>query len=483
MDIKNAALLSSVSGLVSKGISLLSVVIVARLLTPEEIGVFVIASSLTLIASEIRLIGINAYIIREKELTEEKVRRCIGLAILVSYSFGLILLVCSPFISAYYSNSDLQYLLFFLSVGFFPVPFTAATNAVLTRDYQIKQVLLIQNIGPLLGLLATVGLIIAEFSFYALAIAQAVTATITVITAFLVKPAWMNWFPIFQNLRDVTKIGLYNSGIQMLQKLQTLVPDLVLGRTVGPSFTAIFSRAMGLQIFIQDVLLTGINGIALSYLSRNSNSKASLKSAYLKSTSIINCFVLPPLISAIFLSESLIYVMFGDQWGESVFYAKLLGIWMAIRTLHQMTYPLLLSLHKEKLLFISRVAVFCIFMVGIIFVSWSEPKNIASVFIVVSIVDFWLLIAITKVVLNVGVVDYLRNSSKALLVTLVCGAASFAITKFSFSIMSEWATILVAGIMLPLLWLAMTTITKHILSRVIFELIHQHVFSRIKRIK
>ena len=175
--------------------------------------------------------------------------------------------------------------------------------------------------------------------------------------------------------------------------------------------------------------------------------------------------------------------MFGDQWGESVFYAELLGIWMAIRTLHQMTYPLLLSLHKEKLLFISRVAVFCIFMVGIVFVSWSEPKNIASVFIVVSIVDFWLLIAITKVVLNVGVVDYLRNSSKALLVTLVCGAASFAITKFSFSIMSEWATILVAGIMLPLLWLAMTTITKHILSRVIFELIHQHVFSRIKRVK
>ena len=98
MDIKNAALLSSVSGLVSKGISLLSVVIVARLLTPEEIGVFVIASSLTLIASEIRLIGINAYIIREKELTEEKVRRCIGLAILVSYSFGLILLVCSVFL-------------------------------------------------------------------------------------------------------------------------------------------------------------------------------------------------------------------------------------------------------------------------------------------------------------------------------------------------------------------------------------------------
>lgn len=107
MDIKNVVLLFLVLGLVLKGISLLSVVIVVCFFILEEIGVFVIVLLFILIVFEIRLIGINVYIIREKEFIEEKVCRCIGLVILVFYSFGLIFLVCLLFIFVYYLNLDL----------------------------------------------------------------------------------------------------------------------------------------------------------------------------------------------------------------------------------------------------------------------------------------------------------------------------------------------------------------------------------------
>lgn len=137
-----------------------------------------------------------------------------------------------------------------------------------------------------------------------------------------------------------------------------------------------------------------------------------------------------------------------------------------------MIYFFFLSLYKEKLFFILCVVVFCIFMVGIICVFWLEFRNIVLVFIVVSIVDFWFLIVIIKVVLNVGVVDYLRNSLKVLFVILVCGVVLFVIMKFLFLIMSEWVIIFVVGIMFLFLWLVMMIIIKYILLRVIFEFIY-----------
>lgn len=481
MDIKNAALLSSISGLLSKFISLLSVVLVARLLTPEEIGVFVIASSLTLIASEVRLLGINAYIVRERDLTQEKVSKCIGLAMLVSYSFAFALIAGASLLSDYYNNEHLQFLLLFLSVGFFAVPFIASTSAMLTKDYKIKQVLLIQNVGPLLGLVVTVALIQGDFSFYSLAVGQSVTALTTLCVSYIVRPSTMSWVPCFTDLKEVTRVGIYSSGTLMIQKLHTVVPDLFLGRTMGPAFTAIFSRAMGLQIFIQDILMTGISGIALPYLAKNSKDKSGLITAYFKAASLVNCFVLPPLVCAIVLSESLIFVMFGEQWGGAIFYAKMLGIWMVFRTFHQMTFPLLLTDRKEKVLFFSRVFIFAVFLSGCIVSSFTEPKTIPYVFIAVGALDFFVLISIVYRFFNVGLNAYVTSSAKSFFVAAVCGLYAYFLNDYVLVGLGHWTKLIVAGASLPVLWLLLVNVCKHMLADVITELLRQHVFNKWKK--
>lgn len=55
-------------------IGLASTMIVARLLTPDQIGTFAIASAIVMVISEFRLLGAGMYLVRESEMTEEKVR-------------------------------------------------------------------------------------------------------------------------------------------------------------------------------------------------------------------------------------------------------------------------------------------------------------------------------------------------------------------------------------------------------------------------
>ncbi|MHA7816389.1 MAG: oligosaccharide flippase family protein [Pseudohaliea sp.] len=466
MNIKNAAILSSISGLFSNIIGLLNVVLVARLLTPEEIGVFVIASSLTLIASELRTIGINTYIIREASLTKQKVSRCIGLAILFSYGFALFLIAASSPLAAFYGNNNIQYLLVILCAGFFVVPFTAATSATLSRDYRFRRVLLIQNIGPLIGLITTIGLIKAGLSYFSLAIGQSVTAVTTVIIARVVRPSWMSWKPLFFGLGDVLKVGTLSSGIQVMQKFQTIIPDLVFGRVAGPAFTAVFSRAMGLQVFVYGTLLTSVNNIALPYFSSESRQQNDVGTAYIKASNIVNCFVVPPLVCASILSESLIYVMFGEQWGESVFYARLLGIWMVLRALHYTAFPLLLSLKRERPLFISRLFSFSLFVFGVVGVSAHEPEQVVYVFLLVGLVDFAVLSRLIKRNVGVGLADYLRSNIKSFVVTTACAAVAYLISSTTSDGVSHTAAILLSTAILPVVWAGTIFYTRHIIGEV-----------------
>ncbi len=73
-SVRRAILFSSVTRYSTRFISLFSAVVIARLLTPEEIGTFAIASAVVMMMSEFRLLGAGAYLIRESELTEGKVR-------------------------------------------------------------------------------------------------------------------------------------------------------------------------------------------------------------------------------------------------------------------------------------------------------------------------------------------------------------------------------------------------------------------------
>src|SRR5690606_42003822 len=88
-SIRRAVLYSSVTRYSMRFIGLGSTMVIARLLTPGEIGTFAIASAIVMVMSEFRLLGAGAYLVREQELTEETRRSAPGLTVLISRSQGL----------------------------------------------------------------------------------------------------------------------------------------------------------------------------------------------------------------------------------------------------------------------------------------------------------------------------------------------------------------------------------------------------------
>ena len=77
-------------------------IVIARLLTPDEMGVFALAMAATILISSLRNFGVGSYLIREEQLTDDKVRTAFGIWITVSWTLGVVVLSVRHYIAGLY---------------------------------------------------------------------------------------------------------------------------------------------------------------------------------------------------------------------------------------------------------------------------------------------------------------------------------------------------------------------------------------------
>lgn len=167
--VRRAVVFSSISQYSVRIIGLVTTMIVARLLTPDELGTFSIASAVVLMVSEFRMLGAGAYLVREKELTDDKIKSALGLTMLTSWGLGILVIAAGPVVSAYYDLDPLAPIFWILSTGFFLGPFISIPMALVARQFNFKMILVADVASSFTSLVVTVSLIYSGFSYYSLA--------------------------------------------------------------------------------------------------------------------------------------------------------------------------------------------------------------------------------------------------------------------------------------------------------------------------
>ena len=114
-------------------IQFVSSIVIARLLTPDEIGVFSVAVVAVSIAHTIREFGIVSYLIKEETLTDEKIRAASALSFATSWTLAVIIFASSFGLASFYRDPRLLHLLWVLALNFILIPFGSVVYAILRR--------------------------------------------------------------------------------------------------------------------------------------------------------------------------------------------------------------------------------------------------------------------------------------------------------------------------------------------------------------
>lgn len=329
-------------------LQLLTSMILARILRPEEVGVFSVASALSALASVVRDFGVAEYLIQETDLTQDKIRAAFAINIMVSWTMGLAMFGGSFFVSGFYSEPGVGEVMRVLAFNFVLIPFGAVTMAYFRRQMNFAPGLRISIVAGIASSLLAIALGLSGFSYMSLAYSSLLGVGITVAMSMAMRPPELPRLPGLKGIREVLAFGTFASGIYIFGQLGRSAPDLIIGRTAGMDSVGFFSRANGLLDMFVRTIMSAVHSVALPYFSETRRNGGNVGEGFLKTVLMTTSIGWPFYAVSAFLAQPAIRFLYGPQWDAAVPLLRILCIGMAIDLIFLMATEVLLALSLVK---------------------------------------------------------------------------------------------------------------------------------------
>jgi O-antigen/teichoic acid export membrane protein/peptidoglycan/xylan/chitin deacetylase (PgdA/CDA1 family) len=307
-----------------------SVLILARILSPEDIGTFSVAAFLMMLLHVFRDFGVVQYIIQERELSNEKIQSAMGVAILLALAMAVLMLACSRLIAQFYGNPAIEPIMWVMAASFAISPFGSLLFAIYRREFRLKAIFWIKIISALSHVAVAVTL--ALFGFGALSLAWANFAGILAfgVVANLLRPHGLPRLPRFGHMRAILSYGGVSSLGNAANSIGTNMPDVVIGKVMNMAAVGYFSRANGLvQLFTR--LITGaLLPLVLPYFAKMRRDGQELSRPYLAAVEQLTALSWPFFTVLLLLAYPIVRALYGPQWDPSVPVMQLLCVAGAI---------------------------------------------------------------------------------------------------------------------------------------------------------
>lgn len=300
--------------------------ILARLLTPTQVGVYSLCAVVTNLASILRDFGVSEYLIQERELDREKLRSAFTITLLMAWGIALAILGGRFLLADWYHEPLLADLLLVLSLNFVMLPLASPTFALLNREMAFHQVFIVQVSANAAN--AATSIALAWRGHGAMSLAWGPVAGIAVQVAVLVwlRPRDALLLPRLRGVGRQLRFGAMFTGSRLVESGSRNGHELIIGKVFGFTALGLFSRATGLIDLLAQTVSSAILRVATPALAADHRAGHSLVAPYAKGTAIFTGIAWPFMGGVALLSGDIIALLFGPQWHEAAPLATLLAL-------------------------------------------------------------------------------------------------------------------------------------------------------------
>ena len=332
-------------------LNLLSVSIMARLVTPSDVGLVSIATIGFGLVGMMRDLGLSEAIIRAQEATPRFLNTCfwvrmgVGLAL-----YALLAIVAAPFAWAYQQPILLPMLLV-MGTTYMLDALPTVQEAILIREFRLGPATLARVGSLLLGLLVAIWAAWSGWGAWAL-IVNAVAATGF---SILFLAPFTHWWPgVSINRKDVPHLIHFGGALTLTQLFGWFTESFgtaVLGLVASTDRVGIFRFASVIGRW-PDSLLGSImgRGLAVSFFAKVQGDPESMRIALIRATNVLYLFGMTLSALILVLGKPLVLVVYGQRWENAVPFAQLIVIGGTALMIRQtLRYWLIASGHSGTL--------------------------------------------------------------------------------------------------------------------------------------
>jgi PST family polysaccharide transporter len=320
-----------------------SVVILARLLTPEDFGLVAMVTAIVGIAEIIRDAGLSSAAVQASTLSEDERTNLFWANLGLGTACALVILAGEPLIVAGYDEPRLAPIVFALAFVFMISGANTQYRADLMRRMRFRQLAMSDVLAQFVAISVAVLLAVAGAGLWAI-VAQQIT---TAVVAFVINIGNVRWLPgpprRGVSLSRFFRFGGGVLGTNALAYVTKSITSVAIGAYYGAAPLGLYNRAYQLLMTPLQQIDAPMTSVVLPVLAKVQDDDETF-ARYLARTQMVACYVTSLILAvAAGLAYPVTLVLFGQRWIGVAPIFVVLAIGGVFRTLSTIAYWIFLA--------------------------------------------------------------------------------------------------------------------------------------------
>jgi PST family polysaccharide transporter len=332
------------------GTNFCGIVILARLLSPQEFGIMAMASTVANFIMMFRDFGLTTPVLQRQELSQQQMSALYWMNVAFGIALTAITVGLAPIFAWFYGEEELTTIVAVLASGFLIGTTGAMQDALLRRNMKYKLLATIRILSSVIALGSGIAAAWSGYGIWALVIMRLVQQAVLGLGSWIASP----WRPSrFQGATDMRRLlgtAGHVSGSQLAGYLSRNVDNVLIGWHWGSHALGLYDQAYRLLLFPMQQLGAPLNSVMLPLLSRLVDDPVAYRATYRRVTEKLVMITMPLTCLMLVLPDVIVRTALGTQWAEAEPIVSWLGVAMIYQPLAFTTNCLLISQNRSRLL-------------------------------------------------------------------------------------------------------------------------------------
>lgn len=343
-------------------LGLVSTMVLARILTPQDFGIVAIATSYIGIILGITDLNISRAIIQFRNVERNVYDTAWTLGIIRGIILAIVILASAIPVANMMNEPRLTYVIATLALSAFLYGFENPYFVAFEKDLKFSKLVTLEIATKIAAVATTITCAIIFRNYWALIAGMLMSTMIRLLFSYLLRPVMPKF--CLQAIGKILSFTVWLSGNQILTQVNTRLFNFVIGAVVGIAPTGKFHMSMELSELVNE-LQNPLARVLYSAYSKINDNVERLAAAYIGATSIVFSLVLPAGIGLALVSQDFIFLILGEQWINIAPYFAIFCVMFGVTSIVATADSLLIALGRQKLVFYRELALTMVTLIGL----------------------------------------------------------------------------------------------------------------------
>mgnify|MGYP001202380987 FL=1 len=419
----------------SKGVSMLVSIVLARILLPDDYGIIAFTSVFINLSDTLIQAGFSTALIRKEKVDEKDYSTVLGISIIMAFFLYIVIFLSAPIISNFYNEPLLVNVLRVIALSLFFQAFASVRTAIVSREMKFRVLFICSTVSNVLSGIVGIAIAYLGFGVWALVIQQLAQQFILTVSLFIAVKMKVKFKIYKESAKELVPFSIKVLTSSLLSFFSGSICNLVVGKTHSMTDLGYYEKG---ALFPQNISLytfSAVSNVFLPVFTSVQNDRERLSNVFQRVLNVSMYIILPMMAGLCMVAEPLISVVLTDKWLPATWILR----WSC---LYYVMTPMLLAhvqLHfaigksdtRIKVEFY-KLIITILALVGLFFTKLSI-NYVAAVMALIQVSTVVLITIETKKAIGFDILLMVKNLSKTIIAMLIMTVVVFAVGRIEMT--------------------------------------------------